>query len=215
MRIEHLLVAAGSVGASLALSGLAFGSDGAYGRFEGDAMAAIEVGGSYAVAPPSARGPGRVARTGLFYVQTVGLTFQYEDRLGSAEAVERGVVGAVEVRPLFIGRFTQNLERGPAFLDLFVDSFGLGFGPWVNWERPPACPEACLRHGVELSLGFELPFLPQASTPYLALRGGLRWALSELEASSAPPLTGALTLTLGYHHVLDVRLVDAGDALLE
>lgn len=208
--------AVGPVFVALAMARPAAAEDGVYGRFDGDAMGAIEVGGSYAIAPPASRGPGLTARAGFFFVQTVGLTLQYDDRLGSSDVVARSLLAAVEIRPLFLSRFTQDLERGPAHLDLFVDSFGMAIGAWTSFERPPACLDDCASHGMELSLGAEVPFLPQASSPYLAFRGGLRWALSDLDAGGAPPpVTGVLTLTLGYHHVFPIDLVDAGDGLLD
>lgn len=183
-----------------------------YGRFDGDAMAAIELGGSYTFAAPAARGPGLTARAGFFYMHTLGLTVQYDDRLGSAEAVARSLLASIEIRPIFLSRFTQDLEQGPAHLDLFIDSVGLGIGAWRQWERAPSCLDDCVSHGMELSLGAEIPLLPRASAPYLAVRGGIRWALSDLEAAAAPPpVTGVLTLTLGYHHVFPINLADAGD----
>src|SRR5690606_30138855 len=88
--------------------------DGVYGRFDGDAMAAVELGGSYTFAAPAARGPGLTARAGFFYMHTLGLTVQYDDRLGSAEAVARSLLASIEIRPIFLSRFTQDLEQGPA-----------------------------------------------------------------------------------------------------
>jgi hypothetical protein len=206
------LVAGATLATWMAPARSAAAEDGVYGRFDGDAMAAVEVGGSFAIADAAARGPGLTGRLGFFFVQTLGVTVQYDDRLGSADAVARSLLGAVEIRPLFLSRFTQGLQRGPARLDLFIDSFGLALGAWTQWERAPDCADDCQAHGMELSLGAEVPFLPQVSSPYLAIRGGVRWALSDLEAGGSPPaVSGTLTLTLGYHHVFAIHLVDAGD----
>jgi hypothetical protein len=189
-------------------------SDGAYGRLEGDATLGAELGGSYLLAPAPARGPSLAVRASFVYLHTVGVAMQYDDLLGSSEAVARTLSGAVEIRPLFIGRFSRNLEQGPAHLDLLLDSFGLLLGAWGSFERDPGCGRRCGAHGMEFGAGIQVPFLPQASTPYLGLRAVVRWTLSDLDAAHpTPPPIGLLTLTVGYQQLFAIHLVDAADRI--
>jgi hypothetical protein len=71
---------------------------------------------------------------------------------------------------------------------------------------------ACADLGMELSAGIELSLLPQANAPFVSLRGALRWSLVEHDPAfeSLGPM-GFVTLSLGYHHLFQTHLVDAGD----
>ncbi len=195
--------------------------DGAYGRLAGDLGLSLELGVSEALGGEAVAGESLAVRTAAIYLHTVGLAAQYNDALGAEVApLARSVVGTLELRPLFLGRFAQDMERGPAHLDLFVDSFALGLGVYASWWREALCGGAasCTDHGMELALGFELPLLPRASSPFLALRGALRWSLLDPAPFDSalperPRTTGMLTLTLGYRHLFEVHLVDASDTL--
>ena len=93
--------------------------DGVYGRFDGDLTLSLEAGVSEAFGDESARGESLAARAGAFFVSTVGIVGQYNDSLGSdAQPVRRSLLGGVELRPLFLGRFAEDLERGPAHLPM-------------------------------------------------------------------------------------------------
>jgi hypothetical protein len=196
-------------------------ADGSYGRLEGDLTLSIEAGASAALRSGESASGSLAARAGTFYLHTVGLIVQYNDALELEEApLARSIVGAIELRPLFLGRFAQDMERGPAHLDLFADSFGLGLGIYGSWQSERQCvempmgrlPRPCRDLGMELSVGAEIPFLGRANSPFVGLRAAVRWSLVD-----APPLQQdlppqlMLTLSFGYHHVLLVHLVDAGD----
>jgi hypothetical protein len=59
--------------------------------------------------------------------------------------------------------------------------------------------------------------LPDATGPFLSLRGALRWRSADLDgAGSGDALDrGALvSLTLSWHHLIAAHLVDAGDGAL-
>lgn len=214
-----LVIAVAAVTPATAAAG-----DGAYGRLDGDLSLSIEAGISEALGADPYAGESLATRAGLVYVQTVGIAVQYDEGLGvEALPMRRSLAGMVELRPLFWGRFSENLEQGPAFLDLFVDSFGIAVGMFGAWPQARFCGEGgpspneggrCPDYGMQASIGLELPLLPRASAPFIGLRGAMRWSLGDRSAAfDAPPVSGLLTLTIGYRHLFETHLVDAADRL--
>ena len=184
------------------LTASAAADDGVYGRLDGDLTLSVEAGVSATLGREDVAGEAIAGRLGLFYLHSVGLYGQYNDSLGSdAQPIARSLAGGVELRPLFLGRWAQDMERGPAHLDLWLDSLSIALGSYGSFMRDD--------YGMEASLGSELPLLPQASTPFIAFRAGLRWSLREPREAVA----GMLTLSIGYHHLFQTHLVDAGDVL--
>ncbi|MEZ4440317.1 MAG: hypothetical protein R3B72_14565 [Polyangiaceae bacterium] len=190
------------------------------GRLEGDLAVSIEAGVSEAVGPAPYQGEALALRAGLLYVQTVGLTLRYDEGLGvEALPMRRVVTGLVELRPLFWARFANDLERGPTWLDLFVDSTHVSLGLYDAFPQARYCPRSrgCQDVGMHLGLGVELPLLPRANAPFIGLRAALRWSLEDRSLARPPgsdggaPVTGLLTLTLGYRHLFETHLVDLGD----
>ncbi|WP_437785092.1 hypothetical protein [Sorangium sp. So ce1097] len=181
-------------------------NDGAYGRLDGDLDLRAGAGASLA-----AGGPALSARAAAVYLQTAGLYAHYTDALGAeGTPVARSIAGGVLLQPLFLARYASDLERGPPWLDLFLDSVALGVGSF--WEAPPRAglaPEP----GLELSLSLDVPLLGDATGPFIGLRGALRFRGPELAgAESARDAQRALlSVTLSWHHVLRVHIVDAGD----
>ncbi|XYI01832.1 hypothetical protein ACMHYB_19540 [Sorangium sp. So ce1128] len=181
-------------------------SDGAYGRLDGDLELRAGAGASYA-----AGGPALCARGAAVYLETAGLYAHYIDALGAeGSPVARSIAGGVFLQPLFLARYASDLERGPPWLDLFMDSVALGVGSF--WEAPPGAgiaPEP----GLELSLSLDVPLLGRATGPFLGLRGALRWRGPELAGADSPrdAQRALLSVTLSWHHILRVHLVDAGD----
>jgi len=200
---------------TIATPAVAAASDGAYGRLDGDFSLSLEAGISEALPGESLAARGRA-----LYLQTAGIFVQYDDGLGAdVQPLARSLVGGLEIRPLFLARFAEDLERGPPTLDLWLDSIGVGLGIYRSWHTDGSCstpaePRRCRDLGMELSTGFELPLLPQHDAPFLGLRVAMRWSLDEQSAaldSLAP--TALATLSLGYRHLFDLHLTDAADRL--
>lgn len=183
--------------------------DGAYGRLDGD----LELRASAGTALASG-GPALAAGAAALYLGTAGIYMHYADALGrDASPVERSIAAGVHLQPLFLGRYASDLERGPPRLDLLLDSFGLGVGAF--WDAPRGLGLTG-EPGLELALSVAFPALPDATGPFLGLRGALRWRAVDLAGTGSGDLVaqGALlSLTLGWHHVVTGHLVDAGDRI--
>lgn len=185
--------------------------DGSYGRLEGDTSASVEVGASLASAPRARRGAGLTVRGRFTFLHSIGVVGQYDEGFEVAP-FGRAAAGAIELRPLFLGRWARAMQQGPPRLDLFLDSTALTMGMYGAWPTGecPRCPDV----GMEAGLGFEVPFLPRASTPYVGLRAAMRWSLLDRAATDpGAPVMGLFTLTFGYRRVFTTHLVDVTDQL--
>jgi hypothetical protein len=142
--------------------------DGVYGRFLGD----LELGVGLGVEIDS---PSRGAlRTSAHYFSMAGIYFTYRDAFSDTDDGDRRLLGfGIDLRPAFIPRWARNLQQGPAFIDLWIDSISLGLGAF--WAQPPGADFAEAR-GFEASLGAGLPLFGSAPGPWLEARGALRWA---------------------------------------
>ena len=182
-------------------------TDGVYGRFDGDVDLSLAGGATFGPSGPDAA----VLARGIFF-QTAGIYGVYTDALGrSGAALPRSIGVGVTLRPLFIPRWAFDFQRGPAILDLTVDSIAFDLGLiWPAWtdgsfgERP----------GMEAALGFEVPLLGKASGPFVGTRGALRWRATEFAGHDDNGLKPALFVTLSWHTVVDANIVDVGDARL-
>lgn len=224
--MARAVLCASSLFAGAATAQVEAPTDGAYGRLDGDLLLSAEVGMTETIGSPASRGESLAARLAVLYLSTAGLYGQYNESFGvDSQPIARSAVGGVELRPLFLGRWAKDLEHGPAYLDLWIDSISLSLGLFNLWRHEQHCGASarvgdgarCHDFGMELSLGMELPLLPRASTPFIALRGSLRWSLDQSEVAEIadprpenPPI-GLVTLTLGYHHLFETHLVDAAD----
>ncbi|HEV8244190.1 MAG TPA: hypothetical protein VGP93_00340, partial [Polyangiaceae bacterium] len=88
-----------------------------------------------------------------------------------AETVRTLGFGA-DLRPLFVPRWSKNMEQGPAFLDLSLDSLSLSLGAFF---AEPAGQDFADQRGFAASLGFGLPLTALAPGPWLEFRAGLLW----------------------------------------
>jgi hypothetical protein len=140
-------------------------TDGVYGRFAGAFDWSLGAGGGYGDAP----GSGFVlTSTTLHWFSLLGAYAAFREVLDASESgLERAVSGGVEVKPLFLLRWSENLERGPALLDLTLDSLALGVGARAarhagRWSS-----------GVETSLAVGAPLTGEANGLWARVRGSL------------------------------------------
>jgi hypothetical protein len=182
--------------------------DSSDGRIEGDVAAVIGVGAT--VAPRGLRGAvdGR-----LRFLDTAGVFATYEEGAAFSSSAQpaRVLAVGVEVRPLFLGRWLNDLEWGKRRLDLLLDSFGLEIGACF---AQPAHVAFDSSPGLQAGIGVEVPILARASGPWIGLHGGARWGPSALAgAPAADPNDRSLfvSITLAYHQLFVAHLVDIGD----
>ena len=197
-----LMVSAGSAGADGA------SVDPSYGRVQGDI--AVVVGAGAVVAP---RGPRAEAELRVRYLESAGIFATLEDAelVGSPSEPRGALVTGLELRPLFLFRWLKGHEVQRARFDLALDSIGLDLGAVF---AQPAGTGFASRTGFELGLGLELPILEQASGPWIGVRGGLRWsdgAIGHAAAAGADAFQAVLAVTLAWHQILSVHVVDVGD----
>jgi hypothetical protein len=207
--LTRLALAGGTLAAALLAAGpaCADGRDGLYGRFDGDLDLRVHAGAAFA-----AGGPALAASVAAVYLSSAGVYVHYTDALGSdAPRVSRSLSGGVHLQPLFLARYAFDAERGPAFLDLLVDSLALELGAF--WSAPRRSPWD-EQPGLEVALGVAVPFLPRASGPFIGVRGALRWRPTDFVAGApgdAVDRGAVLSITLGWHQVVVTHIVDVGD----
>jgi hypothetical protein len=170
--------------------------DGAYGRFDGDLDVGLGAGPSFAF---RSRDVGVALRAAGHWYSTAGLFVAYSESVGASRNDRRAGAG-IELEPLFLFRWSEALERGPAFLDLTLDSLSLGVGYFLL--DPAGGRGLGSRRGAELSLGFGLPLLGSAGGPWLEARGGYFLPKSERE------FTGLVFVSWHFH--LNTPLVSHG-----
>jgi hypothetical protein len=166
--------------------------DGVYGRFRGNTDVSLKLGGMI-------RDSGVAGSVGgsVHYYSLLGVTGDYSESLASDSLHARSLSAGMELRPLFLPRWALGLERGPAWLDLALDSAALGFGAYFT----DAEDEGRGSRGAWLSLGLGAPLLGDASGPWLELRALRRFPD---HAALAPEAHNALVVYLSWHHVLQL-----------
>ncbi len=164
--------------------------DGVYGRFQGDTDVSLKLGGMILDAGLA----GSVGGS-LHYYSLFGITADYSESLVTDSLHARSASVGVELRPLFLPRWALGLERGPAWLDLTLDSAALGFGAYFT----DAEADGRESRGAWLSLGVGAPLLGSASGPWLELRG-----LRRFPDHGAPDAEAynALLMYLSWHQVM-------------
>ncbi len=70
----------------------------------------------------------------------------------------------LELQPLFLLRWSNAQERGPAFKDLFIDSVGLRGGVGI---RLPESSQQMPKAFAELGIGLGIPLMARAQGPWL------------------------------------------------
>lgn len=168
------------------------GSDGVYGRFSGDTDISLKLGGMVL-------GSGLAGSVGasMHYYSLLGVTGDYSEGLVADSLHARSASVGMELRPLFLPRWVLGLERGPAWLDLALDSAAFGFGAYFT----DAEDEGRGSRGAWLSLGGGAPLWGEASGPWVELRALRRFPDPVARAAEAH---NALFVYLSWHHVLQL-----------
>jgi hypothetical protein len=145
------------------------GIDGVYGRFDGNLALAASAGAELEGGEPRA-----ALKLSAHYLWTAGLYARYSDAFGGADERPLRVASlGIDARPLFLPRFALDLEHGPAFLDLALDSFSLNAGAY--FAQPNAADFGDER-GFEAGLGIAVPLFAEAAGPWLEARAERRFA---------------------------------------
>lgn len=177
--------------------------DGAYGRLDGDVDLSVAAGagrdGDHAAASALAR---------ALYLGTAGPWLAVSTPLGGDGEAPRAVATGVELRPFFLPRLASDAERGPARLDLALDSLALDVG-----ARFVGGPGRASSRALELALAFEVPLGADASGPWVGARAALDLAETGLSGDGSGA-RGAWFAFLAWHEVVLTHLVDPGDRLL-
>jgi hypothetical protein len=183
--------------------------DGSYGRVEGDLLFDGSVGAAL-----GSSGFGLETHVSLLYLSSVGLYGRYIEMLGKDDAPFDRLFGVgVELRPLFLGRYALDLERGPAHLDLFLDSFAFVLGATFRDENPGSFEGL---PGLEAGLSIEFPLLGRASGPYVGFLGLLEYGHDDLVGRRDRDVLergSTLVFTFSWHQIFDAGLVDLRDSL--
>jgi hypothetical protein len=177
----------------IALAAPARANDGVYGRFHGDTDLSLKLGGLIS----DAQLAGSIGASAHYY-SIIGVTGDYSESLVADALHTRSFSVGVELRPLFLPRWALGQERGPAWLDLTLDSASLGFGAYFT-DAGRALDDT---RGVWLSLGFGVPILARAQGPWVELRQLVRFP--DQDVLGAEPRS-ALFVYLSWHHVLLLR----------
>jgi len=167
-------------------------SDGVYGRLRGDTDASLKLGGLIS----RSRFSGSIGAS-VHYYSLVGITGDYSQSLDSDPAQLRSFSIGTELRPLFLPRWLGGHERGPAWLDLTLDSVSIGFGAYFSRASEPIGAS----RGVWMSIGLGVPVLGRASGPWLEVRELRRWPDRE---ENSPDAHNALLVYLSWHELVQL-----------
>ncbi|HEY2369903.1 MAG TPA: hypothetical protein VGH87_26065 [Polyangiaceae bacterium] len=180
--------------------------DTSYGRLDGDSAIAFSAGAAFDV-----RGVRASLDVRYRYLHSAGIFVTYEEGFGAGAEPLRLIVSGFELRPLFLARFLQNKELGAPRVDLLIDSIALELGAFV---AQPAFGSFGDSAGLSFGLAAELPFLPRAASPFIAVRAAFRWsreALSAADSSTVDVRAFVLTVAFGYQAVFGTHVIDVGD----
>lgn len=165
-----------------------------YGRFEKDLVLSAElVAGTVRGADGAWRAGGDLTLRAR-YLQMLGVALGYLRALGGdrGDALWLGV----DFRPAFFARINYNMQQGPRWLDLMLDSIGVEIG--AAWIRPGEPLGAGSGFGGVFGAGVELPLHWRDGGGAVMLRLGARWILaSAWDAQGTGAGDGAMELGAG------------------
>jgi hypothetical protein len=136
------------------LPGTAYGSDndGFYDRFNGDLVLTLESNLGVLDSPQGLRPYASVAARAR-YLGMIGLALAYDRTLSGPRTDALWL--ATDFRPFMAARINFDMQHGPRWLDLTLDSIGLDLG--VAWLRPGEPLRQGGGLGLVLGTGIELP----------------------------------------------------------
>jgi hypothetical protein len=175
--------------------------DGVYQRFEGDLDLGLALGGE--IGAPGSRGVGWLS---AHYFSMLGAYVCYADALGGGAESERTLAVGIDLRPAFIPRWAENLEQGPGWFDLTLDSISVALGAF--WHQPREGRFGA-QQGLEGSAGLGLPLSSGARGPWARVRGTLRWP--EMLGARHPPTETAVLIMLGWDFLVATPLATAAN----
>lgn len=166
-------------------------SSGVYGRFAGDVTMSAAAGAELGHDP--ARALLKLAAHYYWmagpYLSLRSPPFDSDDGFFIASA-------GIDLKPVFIPRWAMDLERGPAFVDLLIDSLAVSAGSFVGLGEHPGPSRPA---GFELGLGAGIPLLAAASGPWFEARYLLSWQHSG-------GATASCWLSLSWHFMANTPL---------
>ena len=166
--------------------------DGVYGRFDGRYALGLNAGTDLGEG-----GAAFAARATAHYFYMAGIYAGYADGFGNdALPWTRGVSFGVDLRPTFLPRWSNGMQRGPSILDLAIDSISIAMGAYFRSPRGGDFGDV---RGFELSLGFGLPLAGSMEGPWLGTRGLLRW--DDPLGGHSHTAEATASLTLGYQWI--------------
>lgn len=208
-RARCAVLAAGSL-IALGAPGSAAAGDGVYGRLDGDLDLSIGAGAAFAAGAPAFAG-----RLSAVYAEIAGIHAGYTDSFGQRDAlVERSIAAGITLKPLFWGFFANAIRKGPARIDLFIDSFIFELGAF--WAAPRG-RDLVAEPGLEVALGLGFPILENATGPFVEVRGALRYrgaAFTGAGTSDFVERGAYLTVAIAWHHIVAAHIADAGDRVV-
>ncbi|HVJ19642.1 MAG TPA: hypothetical protein VM686_29680 [Polyangiaceae bacterium] len=164
------------------------GNDGVYGRFDGDLDLGFGAGGRF---DGSSERFSLGTRLSAHYFSLAGVYLEYADAFGQSDTAARSLGFGVDVRPLFVPRWSQDMQGGSAFGNLTLDSISLALGAYY---AQPEDMDFGDERGFSASLGIAFPLALYATGPWLELRGGL-------ELPDRGDTRGTVLALLSFHYV--------------
>ncbi|MBX3182488.1 MAG: hypothetical protein KF915_07660 [Polyangiaceae bacterium] len=158
-------------------------TDGAYGRFDGDLDFAVALGARLGDSRAGA------LQLSLHDFWTLGVVVTLSSDLGTDTDEPGAASFELDLRPLFLPRWAYDLEQGPAWLDLMIDSLSIAGGGYFAAPQGGSFGD---KRGWLASVSLGIPLMGEASGLWLRARGTRRFTHSENQ----------LLITLGWHTTL-------------